>query len=279
PDLMVSAATASPAATAPGFTVAVTNTVRNAGGQPTGPFDVGIYLSSDGVYDAGDQLLGTRRVTMDLAAGAASTAVTSVTLPNTLTAGSYFLIVRADIPVPAIAGGGVVTVSRIVPIPDTTLLGPYYVIAQVNATNTTLEADSPAQGNDVKATLTPLIVGPDLVVSAATPSPRTTAAGTTVAVTNTVRNAGGQATGAFDIGIYVSSSNVYDGGAQLLATRRVTAGLAPGAVSTAITSVALPDTLTAGPYFVIVRADSAGEIGEANENNNSVAAGVTVVVP
>ena len=65
----------------------------------------------------------------------------------------------------------------------------------------------------------------------------------------------------------------------MLATRRVTAGLAPGAVSTAITSVTLPDTLTAGPYFVIVRADSAGEIGEANENNNSVAAGVTVVVP
>ena len=116
-------------------------------------------------------------------------------------------------------------------------------------------------------------------MSAATPSPRTTAAGTTVAVTNTVRNAGGQATGAFDIGIYVSSNNVYDGGAQLLATRRVTAGLAPGAVSTAITSVTLPDTLTGGPYFVVVRADSAGEIGEANENNNSVAAGVTVVVP
>ena len=173
----------------------------------------------------------------------------------------------------------VVELTRRVPIPGGTLPGPYYVLAQVNATNTVFEADSPAQGNDVKATLTPLIVGPDLVVSAATPSPRTTAAGTTVAVTNTVRNAGGQATGAFDIGIYVSSSNVYDGGAQLLATRRVTAGLAPGAVSTAITSVALPDTLTAGPYFVIVRADSAGEIGEANENNNSVAAGVTVVVP
>src|SRR5207248_9730161 len=237
---------------APGFTVAVTSTVRNAGGQPTGPFDVGVYLSSDGVYDAGDQLLGTRRVTAGLVPGAASTAVTSVMLPNTLTAGSYSLIVRADItgappgevseanesnntraialrvvqpdllvqsvtatssvaatpsagapglpmtvratiknqavaggtapptvlrlylssdatldggdpqlgddvPVPAIAGGGVVTLSRVVPIPDTTLTGQYYVIAQVNATNTVIEADSPAQSNDVKPTLTPLI--------------------------------------------------------------------------------------------------------------------------
>src|SRR5206468_903251 len=378
PDLMVSTATASPAATAPGFTVAVTNTVRNAGGQPTGPFDVGIYLSSDGVYDGGDQLLGTRRVTMDLAAGAASTAVTSVTLPNTLTAGSYFLIVRADItgappgeiseanegnntraialrvvrpdllvqsvtvtssvaatpsavapglpitvrttiknqavaggtaaptvlrlylssdatldggdtqlgddiPVPAIAGGGVVTVSRIVPIPDTTLLGPYYVIAQVNATNTTLEADSPAQGNDVKATLTPLIVGPDLMVSTATASPAATAPGFTVAVTNTVRNAGGQPTGPFDVGIYLSSDGVYDGGDQLLGTRRVTMDLAAGAASTAVTSVTLPNTLTAGSYFLIVRADITGappgEISEANEGNNTRAIALRVVRP
>jgi subtilase family serine protease len=359
--------------TAPGFTVAVTNTVRNAGGQPTGPFDVGIYLSSNNVWDDGDQLLATRRVT-GLAAGAVSTAVTSVRLPNTLTAGSYFLIVRADIagvppgevteadetnnarataltvvrpdllvqsvtatssvaatptavapgvpitvrttiknqavapgvapptvlrlflsgdtildssdaqlgndiPVPALAGGGIVTLTRSVPIPPSTQPGPYYVMAQVNAANTVQEADSPAQGNDVKATLTPVTVGPDLVVIRATALPLATAPGSKVAVTNTVRNVGGQATGPFDVRIYLSTDAVYDEGDQWLGTRRVTDGLAPGAVSTAITSVTLPDTLTAGAFFLIVRADSASEVGEANENNNTAAVAVTVVVP
>src|SRR5207248_8081682 len=214
----------------------------------------------------GDQLLTTRRAAPGLAPGAVSTAVTSVTLPNTLPAGPYFIIVRADvageiteanesnntlagaltvvrpdllvqtitvtssvpatpkavapglpvtltttiknqaaavgpappavlrlylstdavvdindvqlggdIAVPAISGGGVVTLSRVVPIPASTVPGPYYVLAQVNATNTVFEADSPAQSNDVKAAS--LTVGPDVVVSAATASPAATAPG------------------------------------------------------------------------------------------------------
>src|SRR5204862_3999475 len=77
--------------------VKTTIMLHAAAGGTAAPTVLRLYLSSDATLDGGDTQLGD------------------------------------DIPVPAIAGGGVVTVSRIVPIPDTTLLGPYYVIAQVNA--------------------------------------------------------------------------------------------------------------------------------------------------
>src|SRR5438046_5960411 len=102
------------------------------------------------------------------------------------------------------------------PIPATTILSLSLHDALPISTNTVFEADSPAQGNDVKATLTPLIVGPDLMANTPTAAPPATTTRFTVAVTNTVRNAGGQPTGPFDVGIYLSSDGVYDGGDQLL---------------------------------------------------------------
>ena len=71
-----------------------------------------------------------------------------------------------DLPVGALAGGAMATVTKSVLIPSGTAAGRYFVIAQANATGTVVEADA---GNNLKAT--PIIIGPDLVVSAATPRP------------------------------------------------------------------------------------------------------------
>jgi hypothetical protein len=78
--------------------VNVTTTVANQGGATPADFDVGIYLSVNGTLDASaDTLLAERRVMGGLASGARSgPIVTPVVIPSTASAGTCFLIVRAD---------------------------------------------------------------------------------------------------------------------------------------------------------------------------------------
>ena len=60
------------------------------------------------------------------------------------------------------------------------------------------------------------------------------------------------------------------------------AGLAPAAVSSAVTSVTIPSSLSAGRYVLLVRADITGsspqEVAEANEENNVLATPAIQVV-
>ena len=366
PDLVVSAATATPAATAPGLTVTVANTVRNAGAQAAGAFDVAVYLSSDGAYQDGvDLLLATRRVT-GLAPGAISAAMTPVVIPTNQSAGSHSLIVRADVtgavpgevtegnennnlavvalnvvradltvtaltapavaapgmnvsvshtvrntalapggapatvtrlflspsaatnpidagamplldvPVGPLAGGASATVVRSVQIPAVAP-GRYWIIADANATDTVIEANA---ANNALATLLPILVGPDLVPTAGTVAPVSTAPGQTVNVASTVRNQGGQTAAPFQVGFVLADTSTGTGSVAIpLGSRPVTTGLAPLAMSTATTPLVIPGNLSAGAYFVLVRADSADDNVEADEANNLRAIPLTLVRP
>ncbi len=246
-DLAVMSVTAPAVATA-GMNVSVTHVVKNlaalAGGAPA-TFSR-LFLSDDATLDGGDVQLG------------------------------------ADVPVGVLAGGGMASVVRSVLIPPGTPPGRYYVIAQANATGTVVEADTPTLANNVRATATPITIGPDLVVTAATPAPTATAPGKTVNVTNTVKNQGGTGAGSFTVGIYLSDDNVFDGGDTLLNSRPVLS-LAAGMVSgPLVTPVVIPANQPAGSYFLIVRVDNAGTPGfvsEANEANNGLAVPLTVVQP
>ena len=364
PDLVVTAATPTPTAVAPGRVVNVTNTVRNQGGAAALPFAVGVYFSRNASFDASDVLVATRQVAAGLAPGATSTAVTPVTIPASADAGTYFLIVRADdgtvvaeanetnngratvpvqvvkadlqvtsvtatpaavaagmsvsvthvvrnlavaaggapssvsrlflstdatldgldvqlggdVPVGPLAGGTQLSLVRTVQIPPGTAPGLYWVIALANATGTVQEAPGAAQANNDRATATPIRVGPDLLISAGTATPAVSAPGRTVMVANTVRNAGAEAAGPFDVAIYLSADNQYQGGVDLLlATRRVSPGLAARALSSATTPVVIPANQSAGHQFLIVRADAADEVIEGSQNNNAFAIPLTVV--
>src|SRR5205814_859241 len=95
PDLTMTALTI-PATGATGRPLAITNTVKNAGPAPAGPFTVRFYLSSDETLDAGDVLLGARMLG-GLAAGATSSTVTTLTIPaNTSAPGSYQIVAVVD---------------------------------------------------------------------------------------------------------------------------------------------------------------------------------------
>ena len=126
--------TATPPAIAPGANVSVTHVVKNvalAAGAAPRRRRRALYLSTDATLDdPGDPVLGRRR-----GGGAGRRR------------DGHGDEERAD--------------------PGRHRPGRYWVIARANATSSVLEADSPAQANNVKATATPVIVGPDVLLTAA----------------------------------------------------------------------------------------------------------------
>lgn len=95
-DFVVTAMTVPPIGGA-GESIQVTDTTKNQSADSSVPSLTSFYLSSNLVIDAGDSQIGTRGVPA-LAAGTSSTATTSLTIPAAVTAGSYYLLAKADGP-------------------------------------------------------------------------------------------------------------------------------------------------------------------------------------
>ena len=93
-DLTVSAF-AAPTDGGAGLSITLTDTTRNQGAGTTAPTTTSFYLSTDGIFDAGDVLLGSRAVP-SLAASATSSGSVSVTIPAATATGTYTLFARAD---------------------------------------------------------------------------------------------------------------------------------------------------------------------------------------
>lgn len=94
-DLIV-AALIVPAKGVAGSDITVTDTTTNQGGGAVATSITRFYLSVNSVFDSSDTLLGAGRTVPDLAAGASSSGTTTVTIPSTVAAGSYYIIGRAD---------------------------------------------------------------------------------------------------------------------------------------------------------------------------------------
>ena len=94
-DLVLTTLTAAAAQAAPGQTLQVSSTVRNAGGTAAASFRVGFYLSSSNSSVAGASLIGFRPIDV-LPAAMSKTISTAVTIPNDASAGSSFLVAFVD---------------------------------------------------------------------------------------------------------------------------------------------------------------------------------------
>jgi subtilase family serine protease/subtilisin family serine protease len=93
-DLRVTALTV-PAMSAPGAAITVSDTTANQGSGPIGATTTRYYFSTNLSFDNGDVLLGGRSVPA-LAAGVNHTGSATVTVPSDLSAGTYYIIARAD---------------------------------------------------------------------------------------------------------------------------------------------------------------------------------------
>ena len=79
-----------------GLPLTITDTTKNVGGGDAGPSTTALYISTSAVFNATSAtLIGTHPVPA-LPAGTSSTATTTVTLPSTLTTGTYFILAVAD---------------------------------------------------------------------------------------------------------------------------------------------------------------------------------------
>jgi subtilisin family serine protease/subtilase family serine protease len=94
PDLIVSAVTV-PATAAAGGSIGVSDTTANQGGGSAAASTTRFYWSTNTSLDASDQVIGTRPVGL-IAAGASASSVTTLTVPATAAAGTYYVIAQAD---------------------------------------------------------------------------------------------------------------------------------------------------------------------------------------
>lgn len=115
----------------------------------------------------------------------------------------------------------------------------------------------------------------DLAMTAVS-GPVTARPGTTINISNTVRNQGIANAGLFVVAFYLSTDAAITTADYYLGSRTLTS-LAGGASSSANTSVIVPAAMTLGTYYIGAIADFSNVVMEANENNNALA-GNTVVV-
>ena len=158
------------------------------------------------------------------------------------------------------ASGTAITVCPIPAIAP----GLYYVIVVDDYTNAVAEKN---EGNNTRSTTTRLTIGPDLRPTAIAAS----SSGSNLVLRDQARNYGTVNAGAFTIGFYLSTNNVFDGGDTQICTRSVSglaAGTANPASGTQTTTCAIP-AVQPGAYYVIVVDDTANTVAETIETNNA----------
>jgi serine protease AprX len=94
PDLVV-ASISVPATAPPGGIMLVADTTRNQGAGAAPASTTAFYLSTNTSWDATDLMLATRPV-VPLAGSASAAATTSVAIPETTAAGTYYIVAKAD---------------------------------------------------------------------------------------------------------------------------------------------------------------------------------------
>lgn len=165
--------------------------------------------------------------------------------------------------VPELAPGAESGGSTLLTVPVTTGPGTYYLFAKADGDATVLETQ---ESNN--AALRSVLIGTDLVVSTLA-VPAKGEAGSTISVSETTSNQGGGAAPASTTGFSLSEDLRLDSGDVTLFSGRGVGALAPGASSSAATSVTIPAGTRPGAYYVIASADLDGSVAETSESNNT----------
>jgi subtilase family serine protease len=240
PDLVIDSVGA-PATGSVGGTITAAAVVRNQGLATTTSFRVAFYYSPDPTITTADVFSGTTcAYPGGLGLNAADSCDGDVAVPNTLSAGTWYLGAIAD--------------------------DQARVTEQDEANNT----------RAAPATIAISGAAPDLVIEAVA-GPSSATAGAAFSPSATVRNLGGAAAPAFRLGYYLSTDSAITTTDRLVGVCD-RPGLAAGASIACGGSVPLPATVAAGTYYLGAIADDQARVSEANEGNNVRVAASPVVV-
>jgi subtilase family serine protease len=183
-----------------------------------------------------NDLLLTTLSSNGINAGISSQFVIDLRIPQDIAPGRYFIVVVAD--------------GR-------------SAIAETNEANNAASAAFTVSGNV------------DFELSNLTLTPTTVLAGGQVAVSFKLNNRGSLAAPASRLEVRLSSNQTIDASDTLLGTLSSEA-IAAGASATLSFNATLPVELPSGTQFIGVIADSGAEVTEANENNNTLSAALSI---
>jgi len=241
PDLLVTALTGVPSSVVPGGRFSVTDTVLNQGNAIAGASTTRYYISENTQKSAGDTLFTVTRAVVSRGPGQISTGTRALTVPMTMTPGTYYVLACAD---------------------------DLEKVTEIN------------EANNCRASSAVVVVGrPDLVATAVSNPPPVVTPGGTFSVTDTVANQGTAMSGASTTRYYVSPTPSKTSASKLLTGTRAVASLAPGAPpSQGTKTVTVPTTTLLGTYYLLACADDLARVIELNESGNCAASATQVTV-
>jgi subtilase family serine protease len=245
---------------------AVAETSENNNDRSSGVFRVGgdlivATMSAPSTAMANGQITVTES-TKNQGAAAVPESVTAYYLSSnsTYSAGDQLIGSRT---VGALGPSTTSTASPQLIIPAGTAPGMYYVIAIADANGVVAES---LENNNVKSSAV-MRVGPDLIVLPLT-APSSAVAGTSINVSDTTKNQGGDTAPASSTSFYLSTNQSIEAGDVFLGSRQVSS-LGPGLSQAGSVMLPIPATTTAGTYYIIATADSGNVVVEVDETNNS----------
>ncbi|MGE5243729.1 MAG: CARDB domain-containing protein [Betaproteobacteria bacterium] len=258
-----------------GSVVVETSEINNA--RPSASIRVGPDLVETAVTAPSTAGAGSAIVVSDTASNAGAGQASASTTAFYLSSNS--LLDGTDVqlgtrPVPPLAAGASNSGLTTLTIPAGTATGYYYVLAKADANDQVVES---IETNNVRSSFI-VRIGPDLIVSGLMLTPNKSAPGGTIAVTDSTKNSGGGAAGPSTTRFYLSTNLALDASDVPLGSRAV-GPIAPGGVSTATTTIAIPAGTAAGTYYVIAAADADNAVVETAETDNTRLAYLQIVVP
>jgi hypothetical protein len=199
--------------------------------------------------------------TRNLGGGDAGATTTAFYISSNITfdAGDYRLPITR--PVGPLVPNGSSAGPTDVTLPAFATTGVWYVMARADDLD---EVGESQEGNNVRYVA--INVGPDLNVASVV-APASVVAGTSMTVTDTVRNLGADAAPPSTNRYYLSLNTVLDASDTPLDAQRDVPALAFNATNTGSTSVAIPAGLSGTRYLLVV-ADGTGLVVESSETNN-----------
>jgi subtilase family serine protease len=171
--------------------------------------------------------------------------------------------------IPALSAKQSSSGSTTLTIPLATPRGRYFLIGVADADTGIPET------KEKNAKARPFTVAlPDLVVQSLR-GPKSAVVGSSVAMTETIRNNAPVGAGASATQYYLSTDTLLDGGDVLIGSRSVPA-LGAKARNSGSATITIPLATTPGAYVILAVSDGAGAVAEAVETNNLGARSITV---